>query len=651
MTKVLTPIAALAFAFGVQAAVVSTETFDGADDAGTSVTNRTGWSFTPGADLADDASVITAYESGTAPTGSLLPDGLSAGANFLTLSTEDGTLFRNMDGTTGNSVDLNAGLFVDTDVQFTITDPSDRPVPVTTGADTDKFILWLEDQGGETNLCAWAYQFDASGTPTTNAYTLCDSNGDSLGIVPGEWHRLTVKAIANANAGGTALPSFQVYLDGDLVYTRAFAVPEGAFLSGLDSTLQTLINDKKILPAMASTMTTLSKVGFSGEGKIDSVAVTHDIPEDFDDLPRTAITFSWDSPAIASVAIGAPFNTTVTSGSLLTVTPGQTFTMTVTYASGCSASTHDVTAASGNNYATVDGMAVTADSAGAVTIAFTATAKDTVDVTFNWAALKTALSEDVGDFTGISFTYGETVVTPDISNPRKVSETISGLKVGTNVTVAVTFSTQSWRAFFSAAETDYVSTNGMVVTVIARPTSGATTVSISAEAAGPAVPEITPSASSETGATYTSAQADDIVNAINNNKSTYIKAPTGITDATYASKFVASKVEVNGSYKIVVSLTSEAQTALQTDADAKAQSLAASLAGIAAGTVTEVSVTGATPGFYYMVAYDTAVGGTYATKGTAGLASDAGAVTLTVPAKASGATAGFYKIVVDVEAN
>ena len=187
MTKVLTPIAALAFAFGVQAAIVPVETFDGSGDVGQSVTNRTGWSFTPGADLADDASVITAY--GESATPAYLPDGQSAGANYLKLSTEDGMLFRNMK-TDGNSLDLYAGLFVDTDVQFTITDPSDRPAPT----QDDKFIIWLEaDNSGNTNLCVWAREYSIAGTVGFNnssnkVYTLGSVNA----VVPNAWYRLTV---------------------------------------------------------------------------------------------------------------------------------------------------------------------------------------------------------------------------------------------------------------------------------------------------------------------------------------------------------------------------------------------------------------------------------------------------------------------------
>ena len=655
MTKVLTPIAALAFAFGVQAAAPGDPEGFESYSAGASVTNATGWSFSYGTDLADDASVVTEYGAASKPSN--LPDAFSdAGDKYLKLSTEDGTLFRNMDGDSGATVPLYAGLFVDTDVQFTITDPSDRPEP----KDGDKFIIWLEDQTTATNLCACALNLADGGVVTTNVYTLVDSNGDSLGIVPGTWYRLTVKAIADANGSGTALPGFQVYLNGQLVKTLTL-VATGSSYNGLSSATKTLVDAQTFLPAMATTMSSLSKVGFSGEGAVDNIAVTRDVP-----YGGVAVQITWDTTVIDTVemktadGVNAFAETLTTSPVTLKVNSGAQFKLVPNYKSGYTSSTHSIGYAAGSgSAATIDGSGVvTATGAGAVEV--TTTPLDTVKVSFDFtqfiADLTTLGVEAQTAFQSAVFkvngTTLETLDIDDIGDLEGYVYEVTNLKPGTNVTVEVTFSPASWAAALDiTGYTDYLELDGMKVTVVDRPNDGATTVNISAGAAGPAVPEITPSASGETGATYTSAQADDIVTAINNNKSTYIKAPTGITDATYASKFVASKVEVNGSYKIVVALTSEAKTALQTDADAKAQTLAASLSGIAAGTVTEVSATGATPGFYYMVAYDTAVGGTYATKGTAGLASDAGAVTLTVPAKASGATAGFYKIVVVVEAN
>lgn len=295
MTKVLTPLAALAFAFGVQAATIS----DGFEtDTSTVVTNRTGWSFTYGTDGADDASAITAYGEAAKPAS--LPDAFAtAGDNYLKLSTEDGMLFREL-GAQGKSIGVE-GLFVDTDVQFTITDPSDRPE--VTG--DDKFIIWLEDQGSQTNLCVWARQFTAADGSAfvSNVYTLAALNNDPVSIVPGTWHRLTVKALSSIGSSDFAFPAFQVYLDGALLKAKPV---EGQYITttnvdDFDMLVGTgIVTGQTYFPAMADTMDALSQIGFSGEGAIDNVSVTDDVPGN---LPHHKLTISWDTAVLNAVTL------------------------------------------------------------------------------------------------------------------------------------------------------------------------------------------------------------------------------------------------------------------------------------------------------------------------------------------------------------
>ena len=467
MTKVLTPIAALAFSFGVQAAAVSTETFDTYTAGTTVITNQTGWSFTYGTDGADDASAITAYDNNAPSVG---PDGVSAGANYLKLSTEDGILFRNMKDT-GGTVPLNNGLFVDTDVQFTITDASDRPTPTA----EDKFIIWLEagvdaNDVPYTNLCAYALNL-ADGVVTSNAYTLVDASGNSLGIEPGSWHRLTVKAISDANAGGnSALPGFQVYLDGVVVKTSAI-VATGTSYSGLSSSAQGLVDAQTFLPAMASSMTSLSQVGFSGEGAIDSVVVTHEVPG-FEN-PAT-LTFTLPAE-IASVSIPDLGLTGITNGAAVRVVPG-TYSLAFTPASGTVEELF-------NNYAiTIGGVECAAAGAASITVATTATiainatAKDTVNVTFNWSDLNNAMGERATENTAITFTVGDGE--PQAADLNEETMTLSGLKVGTNITVTVTYSTADWAT--TITPDSCMSLSGTTLTINSRPSSGVATVSISA---------------------------------------------------------------------------------------------------------------------------------------------------------------------------
>ena len=320
MTRVLTPLAALAFTLGAQATDFAKDDFEGQWSNATG-----GYSFTAGPDQAADATAQYTYD-GDAPAAALSPIGGSTNLKGLKLSTEDGILFRNL-----TSANIGAsGLYVDTDVQFTLTDASDRPTPVTTGGDTDKFIIWLEadEDAGTTNLCVWAREYKVENNElVANSNKVYKLNSNAVtNIVPGTWHRLTVKAIARSNTEELEIPGFQVYLDNNVtpLTSDSYFLPDADLSvgSGLlaDSTL---LDARTFFPAMADGLGSLAKVGFSGEGKIDDFVVTDDIPSA---LPRVALTVNWDDSVVSNVTFLANGgNKTLTSsGSLLTLEPGAT---------------------------------------------------------------------------------------------------------------------------------------------------------------------------------------------------------------------------------------------------------------------------------------------------------------------------------------
>ena len=476
MTRVLTPLAALAFTLGAQATAVSTDGFE-TYAAGSSVTNATGWSFTAGNDGAPDASAVTAYGEAVKPT--VLPDGMAEGDNFLKLSTEDGILFRNMDGDAGESVDLYQGLYVDTDVQFTLTDKSDRPAATS----DDKFIIWLEadEDAGTTNLCVWAREYQVvEGTGiAANSNKVYKLN--SADIAPGSWHRLTVKAIAQTFTMQKPIPGFQVYLDNTLLTSGQTIVPDdqySTFYTEVENyPLKDLIDGQlKFFPAMADSLTALSQVGFSGEGAIDNLVVTRDLPG-FEE--PTTVRFDFDMDVIESIDIDSLGVSLTSTNDTVSVASDATFTFSINWKTGYSAAMFNTTTSAGG-YATVDGYEVTANGFGLGLITITTAAKDTTDVTFTWDALNDAMGEQVTENTGISFTIGEDVYNADVEN--ETSYTINGVKTGTNILVTVTFSNNKWIATFPTLP-ECMSANGMTLTLDTRPASGAVTVSISAEAA------------------------------------------------------------------------------------------------------------------------------------------------------------------------
>ena len=327
MTRVLTPLAALAITLGVQAKDYAKDDFEG------SWSNSTGgYSFTAGPDLAADATEQYTYQAGEAPAAAISPIGGATNLKGLKLSTEDGILFRNL---TGANIG-DGGLYVDTDVQFTLTDKSDRPTvqPTIPGSEGDKFIIWLEadEDNRATNLCVWAreYAMDngeldfASGS---NKVYVLDSASD---ITPGSWHRLTVKAIKKSykDDQGLNVPGFQVYLDNTLLTSSQTIVPDddyqAAYAATAGTPLQSLIDGQlKFFPAMSDSLGTLAKVGFSGEGKIDDFVVSDNIPSS---LPRVAVNVTFPAAVGCATLMGVDFTN---SPAFLTLEPGQSFTFSM----------------------------------------------------------------------------------------------------------------------------------------------------------------------------------------------------------------------------------------------------------------------------------------------------------------------------------
>ena len=167
----------------------------------------------------------------------------------------------------------------------------------------------------------------------------------------------------------------------------------------------------------------------------------------------------------------------------------------------------------------------------------------------------------------------------------------------------------------------------------------------------PTVPDVTPSASGTVDC-GSAAAAAAAATAINEAKATYIKAPeaaslSGDAAAAYANLFDA-RADGNN---VVVELNAAGTNALETAAtNIAAQIVApANLASILSGT-RSISVTGVQPGFFYSVVYAanlTALA--TAAEGGRAMADANGEVPLPMPETTPGATAGFYRVLVNVQ--
>ena len=174
-----------------------------------------------------------------------------------------------------------------------------------------------------------------------------------------------------------------------------------------------------------------------------------------------------------------------------------------------------------------------------------------------------------------------------------------------------------------------------------------------ASAPTPVTPEVTPSASStvDCGSAAAATAAADAINAA---KATYIKAPAAAELSSEAAAAYANLFDARADgNNVVVELNATGTNALETAAaNVAAQIVApANLASILSSAgVRSISVTGAQPGFFYSVVYAADLTALpTAAEGNRGLADAEGAVALPIPAPASGATAGFYRVLVNVQ--
>lgn len=188
--------------------------------------------------------------------------------------------------------------------------------------------------------------------------------------------------------------------------------------------------------------------------------------------------------------------------------------------------------------------------------------------------------------------------------------------------------------------------------------AGANGEGLYVKASAPTVPIIYPStsASAECGS---AANATAAANAINATKVNYIKPPEGYAEgASTAEMMLAANAYANlfdaraEGTSVVVELNAAGTNALETTAtNVAAQIVApANLASILSSAgVPSINVTGVQPGFYYSVVYaETLSALSSAAEGDRGLATAAKVVNLPIPAPESGATTGFYRVLVNI---
>ena len=265
------------------------------------------------------------------------------------------------------------GIYLDTMVKFTVSSDDEFK---DLDADVDKLAITCyspdvnENESSDTNILVRAGYVDGSTITATN-YTLNLPQNFKID----EWHRLTVRAIADVGYEYAPV-GFAIYLDEELLtYSTAVDAGESAYVASLNAAVkQNLYNSEThaLLPSLIdytyNDCSVLSAVGFKGTGSVDDILFTDDKPSFI--VEGQTVTIAWDAGVATYTVVDSNNKTLVdaasTSGAVstnLTLDAGVTYlTVTATYANGYEAGEWTVTGdgaqISGSTFTVANGAAL-----------------------------------------------------------------------------------------------------------------------------------------------------------------------------------------------------------------------------------------------------------------------------------------------------
>jgi len=247
----------------------------------------------------------------------------------LTLQTKGSPLVRSVK-TDDQKIDETYGFYFDSLVQFTATDS------LASKSDEDKLIVWLREQGGETNLVVTAGYLKGDYSAERKDYVV-----SNVAVESDKWYRLTIEAKTDIFENNNSA-SFVVYVDGE---RAKYSADEAAFDSGtwtVKEKYSYLYTDNchAVFPSMVQSgdaIARIASVAFEGVGRIDDIEFTTLAP-DFITAAPASLTVTWtngvdtltitprpEGDPIEIAANGAPGSTNLEAG---------VYTVTATVQSG-----------------------------------------------------------------------------------------------------------------------------------------------------------------------------------------------------------------------------------------------------------------------------------------------------------------------------
>ena len=317
---------------------------------------------------------IKAYDAeGAEPTPTKFAS--EVGSQYLYVETATSNLLERYVQPGGAAASIGDGIYLDTLVKFSPADKLFEASDITTG---DKIaITYVGEDPTEvanpiSNIVVCAGYVNGQEIVTTNYVMNLPEDAD---FDVNEWHRLTVRAIANVGSSDAPV-GFAIYIDGNkepLTYASDVAAGNSAYVGSLNAAVKTyLYNDTKhaLLPSLVANGGTnfdkLTTVGFKGSGSVDNLEFTAD-PGFIEE--GTAVEIAWDA-GVATYTVVDNENNTIVDDAVTGGTAGSTnlllevgitnLTVTATYGTGYEAGEWTVT---GDGAAISDGTFTVAEGA------------------------------------------------------------------------------------------------------------------------------------------------------------------------------------------------------------------------------------------------------------------------------------------------
>ena len=335
MKKLMTMLATVATTLGLFAALPSATSFEGSSefDQDGKLVQGADWSCEDGAAaLTKGTYVGDAYDKWDTTKENnryqVFVDDDDKQAAYLKVKTAfDKPLLRAIGETVADD-----SIFFDQLVKFTAADEA-----MTLSSKDDKIALYVLDRSelddgdplkaAATNLYAIAGQFvDGVLADETRTYDLGAINVD-------EWYRVTIKTTLAWD--GTDL-GFQVFIDGTARAYTGVSAYDSVAAEALSANAYALNISRKILPSAVQGDATVASVGFAGQGAIDDVIATTEVPGKWGEDKNVVLRWDDDSHLTAlkySVSGGAQKTADLTTNEVqIAWIPDMTITIAPTFA-------------------------------------------------------------------------------------------------------------------------------------------------------------------------------------------------------------------------------------------------------------------------------------------------------------------------------